>query len=155
MAQLDRLDYRILKMLQQDARISYQVIGNKVGLHASVVSRRVAAMVKAGVITGMHVAVDPLLVGVTTTVYMLVMLHGHGDDTFLAFERELDSMPNIVEWSRIQGVNDYVMKVQARDRDQYIKLHTHLRTLPMVMRLRSLELMGQPHTKRTPLDDLA
>lgn len=153
MAQLDRLDYRILKMLQQDARISYQVIGDKVGLHASVVSRRVAAMVKAGVITGMHVAVDPLLVGVTTTVYMLVMLDDHGDDAFAAFERELDAMPNVTEWSRIHGVNDYVMKIQVPQREDHSRLHAHLRGLPMVRRVRTLELMGQPHTKQTPLDD--
>ena len=155
MAQLDRLDYRILKMLQQDARISYQVIGDKVGLHASVVSRRVAAMVKAGVITGMHVAVDPLLVGVTTTVYMLVMLDDHGDDAFAAFERELDAMPNVTEWSRIHGVNDYVMKIQVPQREDHSRLHAHLRGLPMVRRVRTLELMGQPHTKQTPLDDLS
>lgn len=154
MAQLDRLDYRILKMLQQDARVSYQVVGHKVGLHASVVSRRVAAMVKAGVITGMHVAVDPLLVGVTTTVYMLVMLDDHGDDAFAAFERELDSMPSVTEWSRIHGVNDYVMKIQVPRREDHIRVHAQLRGLPMVRRVRTLELMGQPHTKQTPLDDL-
>ena len=153
MAQLDKYDRAILRMLQKDARVSYKVVGHKVGLDASAVSRRVAAMIKAGVITGMHVAVDPLLVGMTTTVYMLLMLDDHGDEAFAAFERELDSMPSVTEWSRVHGVNDYVMKIQVPQREDHIRVHAHLRGLPMVRRVRTLELLGQPHTKQTPLGD--
>lgn len=155
MTDLDREDMAILRALQKDARASYREVGKVAHRDSSSVSRRVAEMKEAGVITGMHVAVDPLKVGLAVTVYMLVMLDDHGDDAFAAFERELDAMPNVTEWSRIHGVNDYVMKIQTRDKEHHVRLHTHLRTLPMVRRVRTLELMGQPHTKQTPLDDPA
>lgn len=154
MTQLDKKDMAILRRMQQDARASLNDVGEAIGLHPSVVSRRLAGMTEAGVITGMHVAVDPLKVGLTVTVYMLVMLDEHGDDAFAAFEGELNAMPNIVEWSRIHGVNDYVMKIQVPRREDHARLHAHLRGLPMVRRVRTLELMGQPHTKVTPLDGL-
>ncbi|MBS0401868.1 MAG: Lrp/AsnC family transcriptional regulator [Proteobacteria bacterium] len=153
MTQLTKVDRAILQALQRDARQSYEVIGATVGRDASVVSRRIAALIKAGVITGMAVNVDPLKAGLTTTVYMLVMLDDHGDEAFAKFEAELNAMPNVVEWARMQGVNDYVMKIQAQDKEHHIRLHAHLRGLPMVRRVRTLELLGQPHTKLTPLAD--
>lgn len=155
MTPLSKVDRAILQALQQDARLSYEVVGAMVGRDASVVSRRVAALVKAGVITGMTVTVDPLKAGLMTTVYMMVMLDDHGDDAFANFERALDDMPNVVEWSRMHGVNDYVMKIQARDKEHHLRLHTYLRGLPMVRRVRTLELLGQPRTKQTPLADVA
>lgn len=155
MAKLKKIDRAILKLLQQDARMSYTVIGDQVGLDASAVSRHVAALIRAGVVTGMHVAVDPLLTGLTTTVYMMAMLHEHGDAAFADFERELRNMPNVVEWARVKGVNDYVMKLLVKDQAHHAKLHAYLRRLPMVRRVRTLELMCNPHTKQPPLDDPA
>lgn len=153
MTQMDPRDLAILRALQKDARASYRDVASVASLDASGVSRHVAAMTEAGIITGMHVAVDPLKVGLAVTVYMLVMLDDHADEAFAEFEKELDAIPNVVEWARMHGVNDYVMKIQARDKDHHIQLHAYLRGLPMVRRVRTLELQGQPHTKQTPLGD--
>lgn len=148
-------DIAILRALQKDARQSNEAIGEQVKKDGSVVSRRIAELVKARAITGIHAAIDPQKVGLVTTIYKLVRLTDHKLTVTSAFEREIDTWPNVVEWARLEGSWDYLLKFLVRDTPQHDKLHNALLRLPMIQQVRGMRAHGQPRTKAIPLDDLA
>jgi len=148
-------DIAILRALQKDARQSNEAIGEQVKKDGSVVSRRIAELVKARAITGIHAAIDPQKVGLVTTIYKLVRLTDHKLTVTSAFEREIDTWPNVVEWARLEGSWDYLLKFLVRDTLQHDKLHNALLQLPMIQQVRGMRAHGQPRTKAIPLDDLA
>jgi DNA-binding Lrp family transcriptional regulator len=148
-------DIAILRALQKDARQSNEAIGEQVKKDGSVVSRRIAELVKARAITGIHAAIDPQKVGLVTTIYKLVRLTDHKLTVTSAFEREIDTWPNVVEWARLEGSWDYLLKFLVRDTPQHDKLHNALLQLPMIQQVRGMRAHGQPRTKAIPLDDLA
>lgn len=152
---LSKTDLEILRLLQADAKLTNEEIGQQVRRDASVVSRRIGELRKAKVITGMHAAIDPNKLGLVTTVFTLVSLKAHGLDLTDAFERELAAMANVVEWSRINGSWDYLLKFQVRDTPTHDRLHNRLLSLPMVSRLRGMHVIDQPFVKPLPLDGLA
>lgn len=153
MTKLNKTDLGILRALQKDASQSNDAIGQQVSRDGSVVSRRVAELTKAKVITGIHAALDPTKLGLVTTVYTLVSLKAHGLDLTDAFEAEINAMPNVVEWSRINGSWDYLLKFQVKDTPTHDRLHNRLLSLPMVSRLRGMHVIDQPFVKPLPLDD--
>lgn len=154
MLKLNKTDMAILRALQKDARQSNEEVGRGAGVKrdGSVVSRRVAELVKAKIITGMHAAIDPAKLGLVTTVYTLVTLKAHTPDLTDPFERELEAMPNVIEWSRISGSWDYLVKFLVKDTPQHDRLHAQLLRLPMVSRLRGMHVKGQPFVKPVPLE---
>ena len=155
MLKLNKTDMAILRALQKDARQSNEEVGRGAGVKrdGSVVSRRVAELVKARIITGMHAAIDPAKLGLVTTVYTLVTLKAHTPDLTDPFERELEAMPNVIEWSRISGSWDYLVKFLVKDTPQHDRLHAQLLRLPMVSRLRGMHGKGQPFVKPVPLEN--
>src|SRR6202008_951007 len=73
---LDEIDARIVTVLIRDARASYAVIGNEVGLSASAVKRRGDRLRASGAITGFSVRVDPVALGWTTEAYVELFCGG-------------------------------------------------------------------------------
>jgi len=73
---LDEIDARIVTVLIRDARASYAVIGNEVGLSASAVKRRVDRLRASGAITGFSARVDPAALGWTTEAYVELFCGG-------------------------------------------------------------------------------
>src|ERR1700723_3390985 len=76
MAAVDDIDARIVATLIRDARSSYAVIGNEVGLSAPAVKRRVDRLLSAGAITGFSARVDPAAMGWTTEAYVELFCGG-------------------------------------------------------------------------------
>lgn len=149
---LTRNDFDILRELQGNAWLSNEVIGERVKKSASVVSRRVGELQKAGVITGVHAAIDAQKVGLVTTVFTLVLLKSHGDGLTDNFEREVAALPNVVEVARIGGSWDFLLKFAVRDTPQYDLLHNKLLALPMVSRVRGMHVIGKPQARPLPLE---
>lgn len=153
MRKLTKTDLQILRELQRDAWSSYDVVGEKVSKSASVVSRRVALLQKAKVFSGAHIAIDPAKVGLGTTVFMLVKLKEHGDGALAAFEREVEVLPNVIEWASIFGKWDYLLKLVVRDTAHHQEVHQEILKLPMVSRARGKPVMGTLRQKPIPLEE--
>lgn len=149
---LTKTDLEILRALQSNAWLSNDVVGDKVSKSASVVSRRLAELVKAHVITGTHLTIDPAKVGLRTTAFMLVRLKQHGDGITTAFEREIEVMPNVIECAPVMGKWDYLLKLVVRDSEHHWAIHQQILGLPMVSRARSKAVIGTEHRKPIPLD---
>jgi DNA-binding Lrp family transcriptional regulator len=116
---LDRLDLRILAQLQTHGRLTYQQLGDSVGLSASPCLQRVKRLEKQGFIEGYGawVAVDKLQE--MTGVFTSVTLNAHTQLDFVRFEDHLRKHPELLECHLVSGGFDYLLKWSTRSIAHY------------------------------------
>lgn len=123
---LDRLDRRILALLQRDARLPAEAIGAEVGLSASAVQRRLARLREDGVITGEVAVVDPRSVGRPLTMIADLEVEREQGELLLGLKHWIEREPAIQEAWYVTGDEDYVLVVTARDVEAYEALMQRL-----------------------------
>jgi Lrp/AsnC family leucine-responsive transcriptional regulator len=114
MITLDDMDWRILRVVQADARTSFNEISRLVHLSAPAVADRVRRLEQAGVITGYHAEIDLTAAG--WPVLALVRLRCYGPTCALR-DPELPTQPSILEIHRVTGDECCVLKVAATSMD--------------------------------------
>ncbi|ODS92667.1 MAG: AsnC family transcriptional regulator [Comamonas sp. SCN 65-56] len=119
---MDKLDRKILSVLQADSRASLQEIGAAVGLSPSPCWGRIKKMEEAGVITGYTVRLNPLALGLAETVLVMVTLDSHSDNTLEKFGQVLATIPEIVEAHLVSGEYDYLLRIVVKDTRDYERL---------------------------------
>lgn len=119
MYELDRIDRRILDILQRDGRISMTELAGEVGLSASPCTERVKRMERAGVISGYFARVDPEALGKTLLVFVEIKLSTKSGDVFDAVRKELLHMPEVMECHLVSGSFDYLVKFRLRGMKEY------------------------------------
>lgn len=118
--ELDRLDRRILAVLQEEGRISNQDLADRVGLSPSPCLRRVRALEEAGVVTGYRAQVNPKPLGYSLTALIGISMDEHTPERFARFEAAIQEIPEVQECLLITGQqSDYQLKVLVRDMDGY------------------------------------
>ena len=105
---LDRIGWRILEELQEDARIQFVELGRRVGLSTPAVIERVRRMEEAGIITGYRVEIDHSRVGLPVCAFIRVRVIGDFIPRVIAAARE---MPEVFECHRIAGEDTFLLKV--------------------------------------------
>lgn len=121
--ELDRLDRRILAVLQEDGRISNQDLADRVGLSPSPCLRRVRALEEAGILVGYRALLDPKQLGLSLTALIGISMDQHTPERFARFEAAIQEIPEVVECLLITGQQaDYQLKVMVRDMDAYQEL---------------------------------
>lgn len=137
-AVLDATDLRILALLQRDGRITNAELAERVNLSASACHRRVARLEAGGVIAGYAARLDPAAVGRRTFVFVEITLAGQSDALLEAFERAVALIPDVLECHLMAGTADYLLKVAARDTEDFARIHRrHLARLPGVRQMQS------------------
>jgi DNA-binding Lrp family transcriptional regulator len=121
---LDRIDHKILSLLQNNARISNKEIAKEVGLAASTCLVRIRLLQNAGVITGFQAEIDPACLGVGIQAMIAVRLIRHFKPDVDAFRSHALNLPEVVQLYHVAGPIDFLIHVWARDSD-------HLRDLAM------------------------
>ncbi len=120
---LDKLDKGILRLLQQNGRETYDVIGEQVGLSASAVLRRVKRLEEAGVIDHYVALVKPEAVGLGLTAYLNVRLEKHTErhkrNPMDLFRASVQAWPEVVECAALTGDMDYLLRVVVQDMAHY------------------------------------
>jgi Lrp/AsnC family transcriptional regulator, leucine-responsive regulatory protein len=135
---LDPTDLRILGVLQREGRVTNAELAERVHLSASACHRRVARLEADGVISGYAAMLDPRAVGRRSTVFVEITLSGQSDELLDAFEREVARIPDVLECHLMAGTADYLLKVVARDTDDFARIHRrHLARLPGVAQMHS------------------
>jgi len=110
---LDRLDARILEILQRDGRRTYADIGADVGISAPSVHERVKKLEARGVISGYAATVDPVLVGRGILAFTWVsQAPGTASDDLTT---DFAAIPEVEECHHIAGEADYLLKIRTRD----------------------------------------
>ncbi len=138
MQDLDDTDLRILSALQKSGRMSNSELSEKVNLSASACHRRVRRLEDEGYIRDYVALLDPRSVGRPTTVFVEITLSGQADELLEAFEREVALIPDVLECHLMAGKYDYLLKVVARDGDDFARIHRKsLARLPGVAQMQS------------------
>ncbi|MDE2255042.1 MAG: winged helix-turn-helix transcriptional regulator [Betaproteobacteria bacterium] len=119
MQDLDRIDRKILDILQRDGRISMTDLASQVGLSASPCTERVKRMERSGVIAGYHARVTPEALGKTLLVFVEIKLSAKSGDVFETIRRELLHMPEVMECHLVSGGFDYLVKFRMRGMKEY------------------------------------
>lgn len=123
---LDAIDVRILEILQQDAEQQVAQIAEAVGLSTTPCWRRIQRLKEAGVITRQVALVDPRKVNVGVTVFVSVRTSVHTEAWFETFKATVQAIPEVVEFYRMSGDVDYLLRVVVPDIAAYDKVYKRL-----------------------------
>ncbi|GGC13721.1 Lrp/AsnC ligand binding domain-containing protein [Pseudoduganella buxea] len=119
---LDKLDRKILRILQDDGRISMKDLSEQVGLSITPAIERVKRMERDGVITGYHARLNPAAVGATLLVFVEITLNQKSASHFEQFRREVLRIPEVQECHLVSGDFDYLIKARIHQMAEYRKL---------------------------------
>ena len=135
---LDRIDLAILESLQRDARITNAALAEKVGLSQSACSRRLDNLEKSGVIRGYHARLSNAALGHQMTAIVHISLSGQFEKTLSEFEAAVKRCPNILSCHLMSGEYDYILRIAAKDLQDYERIHKEwLTAMPHVTKINS------------------
>ena len=153
MKPLDSFDIKILRELQQDAEISMQDLGERVGLSHTPCWRRVKRLEKDGVIRKRVTLLDAKTLHLAVNVFVHVTLKNHRENGLTLFEEAVQDIAEIVECYTVSGDRDFLLRVVVADVSAYEHLLKHiLINLPGVDNLSSTFALRQvKYTTEYPL----
>lgn len=121
--QLDEVGWKLLQALQENARVSFRELGQRIGLSAPAVIERVRKMENAGILVGYHAEIDLTKVGLPITAFVR-MSTPRGRSGHVGIQ--LQAIPEILECHRVAGEDSFLMKVGVSSMSHLEKLIDHL-----------------------------
>ncbi|MEO6972090.1 MAG: winged helix-turn-helix transcriptional regulator [Rhodoferax sp.] len=144
MTDLDRIDRKILDILQRQGRISMTDLAEQIGLSTSPCSERVRRMERDKIITGYHARVDPVALGKTLLVFVEITLSSKSGDVFDKVRQELVNVPEVMECHLVSGHFDYLVKARLGGMSEYRHLLGDiLKKLPVTAESHSYVVMEE------------
>ncbi|MDP4024210.1 Lrp/AsnC family transcriptional regulator [Methylobacterium sp. NEAU 140] len=129
---MDAIDLKILGLLQQDATLSIAAIGERVGLSQTPCWKRIQRLEADGVIDRRVAVLDPVKLGLGLTVFVSIETADHSQDWLERFADTVASMPEVLEFYRMAGDVDYMLRVVVADMQAYDAFYKRLiATLPL------------------------
>jgi Lrp/AsnC family transcriptional regulator len=116
---LDRIDRKILAILQEDCTMPVAEIGKRVGLSTTPCWRRIQKMEEEGVIQRRVALVDPKKVRAGVTVFVAIRTNQHAEDWLEKFADAVNDLSEVVEFYRMSGEVDYLLRVVVPDIEHY------------------------------------
>lgn len=126
MEHLDRHDYAILAALQADGTLSIAQLGEKVGLSSTPCWKRVRRLEDEGYIESRVAIVNRRKVGLPVTVFVSVRTSHHDEQWLARFAAAVIALPEVLEFHRMSGDVDYLLKVVTTDIDGYDRFYKKL-----------------------------
>ncbi|MBL8572559.1 MAG: Lrp/AsnC family transcriptional regulator [Hyphomicrobiaceae bacterium] len=123
---MDRTDRKILTLLQQDCTLPVAEIGKKVGLSTTPCWRRIQKLEEDGVIKRRVAVLDPKKVNAKVTAFVAITTSTHSEEWLKRFAEVVNSFPEVVEFYRMAGQVDYLMKVVVPDIEAYDAFYKRL-----------------------------
>ncbi|WP_428248588.1 Lrp/AsnC family transcriptional regulator [Ferrovibrio sp.] len=151
---LDQIDRRILKRLQDNARLSSSELAAEVGISASPCWRRVRAMEEAGVIARYVTLLNPEALGLSISIFTNVTLDKQIEPALEAFQKAVRKRPEVMECYLMTGDFDYLLRVVVSDLGAYERfLLDHLTRIPGVASIKSSFALKQvKYTTALPIN---
>jgi Lrp/AsnC family leucine-responsive transcriptional regulator len=141
---LDDIDNSILKLLQEDARLSNKQLAHKLHRSPNPVYLRVKRLQDEGYIKRYTVIVDPKKIGIQLIAYTQVQIKPHAEENLTAFCNEVVKLKEVMECSHLTGKFDFLLKIAVRDMNEYNDLLMNkLAKLPKVDNMESLFVMSE------------
>jgi Lrp/AsnC family transcriptional regulator len=116
---LDRMDRKILDILQKDCTLPVAEVGKRVGLSTTPCWRRIQKLEELGVIQARVALLDAKKVNVGVTVFVSITTSHHAQDWLDRFHTALSEFPEVVEFYRMSGQVDYLLRVVVPDIERY------------------------------------
>lgn len=116
---MDRIDFTIIRALQEDGRLSNFQLAERVGLSPSPCLRRLRILEDAGIIRGYSAVVDQKKFGLPVTAFIRIKLQVHAGEAVSAFEAAIKALDNVLECYLLSGTSDYLLRVIVADLEDY------------------------------------
>jgi Lrp/AsnC family leucine-responsive transcriptional regulator len=144
MSDLDRIDRRLLRLLQQDGRIANAELAKRANVSAATCHRRTQRLFADGYIRSVRAEIEPERVELGTLVMVGVVLDRSTPESFGAFEAAVTKLPFILDCHLVAGDFDYFLKIRVRDIADFRRLHgEQLIALPGVRQTRTFFVMKE------------
>ncbi|MFN4153832.1 MAG: Lrp/AsnC family transcriptional regulator [Paracoccaceae bacterium] len=126
MKTFDMFDLRILTALQRDASLSQRQVADLVGMSQNACWRRLQALQAAGILAGSQARVDLSALGLDLTVFVMIRTRHHSRDWVDRFSRHVQSLPEVIDFNRIGGEWDYLLKIVTQGMAGYDRFYQRL-----------------------------
>ena len=126
MLDLDPIDVRILDRLQHDSTDTIAVLADLVGLSSNACWRRVKMLEAAGVIRQRVALLDPAKLNLGTTVFVSIRTNQHTESWLKGFSEAVGAIAEVVEFYRMSGKVDYLLKIVVSDIPHYDRVYRRL-----------------------------
>ena len=123
---MDEIDVKILKLLQQDCNLPASEIAETVGLSTSPCWKRIAKLRETGIIKQQLSILDAAKLGFGLTAYVSIKTGEHSGTWLNEFSKTVTDMPEVMEFHRMAGDVDYMLKVIVADIDAFDKFYKRL-----------------------------
>lgn len=154
--ELDRTDYALLRLLQQDARLSNKQLAASVGLAQSTCHERLRRLRSAGVLTGARADVDAAQLGYPVAAFFMIGTSRHERRTIDSLLDELQCIPEVQAAYLITGRYDLMVRVLARDMDHLKTLaYEHFTHRPVISRFETSIVYEGREGRGVPVPDQA
>jgi Lrp/AsnC family transcriptional regulator len=135
---LDRVDRRILDLLQREGALSVAEVASRTGLSTTTCWRRIQTMEAHGVILGRVALLDRSALGLDVTIFAHVKLSTQGRDAIAAFAEAIRERPEVLDCYTTMGEWDFMLRIVTKDIKAYEAFYLdHLSKLPNVQSINS------------------
>lgn len=135
---MDKIDAKILNILQKDCTLSVKDVAAMVGLSYTPTYERIKHLEESGVIKKSAVILNPSKVGIKLFAYCNITLKKQSQEYLKNFENEVIQMPEVLEVTSLSGIYDYMIKIATTDIDAYNNF--------IVNKLANIPNIGQYHS---------
>lgn len=150
---MDRLDRKILRLLQEDATLAVADVAKKVGLSTTPCWRRIQKLEEDGVIKRRVAILNPVRVNARVTVFVAVRTSSHSHEWLKRFSEVVQEFPEVIEFYRMSGDIDYLLRVAVPDIAAYDAFYKRLISKIEIRDVSSSFAMEQiKYTTELPLD---
>jgi len=126
MSIIDETDRRILRQLQRDATTSLEALADQIKVSVNTCWRRVRRLEESGILKARVAICDPEAVGLSQTVFVAIRTRDHSAQWLEAFAKTVTSIPEVVEFYRMAGDIDYLLKVMVGSVSEYDRVYKSL-----------------------------
>ena len=123
---MDEKDLKIIAELQANSSLSQRELADKVHLSQNACWRRLQKLNESGIIVGSTVRLDRQKLGLGLVVFMMVKTRHHSADWLKTFRRTVLNIPDVIDFFRIGGEYDYMIKVITEDMNSYDLVYQRL-----------------------------
>jgi Lrp/AsnC family transcriptional regulator len=150
---MDEIDKKILQLLQSDAELQISEIGERAGISASACWRRIKLLEEAGVIRGRVALLDREKINLGLVAMVAIRTNRHDRQWLSAFAKAVNTMPEVVDFYRMSGDIDYLIKIVVPDMKSYDAAYKRLISAVEIFDVSASFVMEEiKSTTKLPLD---
>ncbi|WPP52609.1 Lrp/AsnC family transcriptional regulator [Catalinimonas niigatensis] len=140
---LDKVDKKILEILQRNAKITNAQLSKEIGLSPAPTLERVKKLEQSGVIDSYHAKLNTSKIGLGISTFVQIKLTGHDKESIRTFISAINKIDEVIECHHVTGSSDFILRVIAKDIASYQQLMLDkVNEVPVVDSLQSLVILS-------------